>query len=69
MGNKVTSVRKIGFEDIKYLLVKGNKFIIINTLHEDDQECLIEGTTLPKDEVIIINKALKLGMWRQDKTF
>lgn len=59
MGNKVTSVRKIGFEDIKYLLVKGNKFIIINTLHEDDQECLIEGTTLPKDEVIIINKALK----------
>lgn len=59
MGNKVTSVRKLGFEDIKYLLLKGNKFIIINTLHEDDQECLIEGTTLPKDEVIIINKALK----------
>ena len=59
MGNKVTSVRKIGFEDIKYLLIKGNKFIIINTLHEDDQECLIEGTTLPKDEVIIINRALK----------
>ena len=28
-------------------------------MHEDDQECLIEGTTLPKDEVIIINKALK----------
>ena len=31
MGNKV-SVRKIGFEDVKYLLNKGNRFIIINTL-------------------------------------
>ena len=58
MGNKVNSVRKIGFEDIKYLLNKGNKFIIINTMHENEQDCLIKGTTMPKDEVVIINKAL-----------
>ena len=38
MGNKV-SVRKIGFEDVKYLLNKGNRFIIINTLDERDQNC------------------------------
>lgn len=58
MGNKPSSVKKIGFEDIKYLLARGNKFIIINTLHEDEQGCLIKGTTFPKDEVVIINKAL-----------
>ena len=57
MGNKVSSVRKIGFEDIKYLLNKGNKFIIINTMDEREQDCLIKGTTMPKDEVVIINKA------------
>jgi hypothetical protein len=58
MGNKPSSVKKIGFEDIKYLLSRGNKYIIINTLSELDQDCLIKGTTLPKQEVDIINKAL-----------
>ena len=58
MGNKTSTVRKIGFEDIKYLLKRGNKFIIINTLHENEQTCLIKGTTLPKEEVEIINRAI-----------
>ena len=58
MGNKTSTVRKIGFEDIKYLLKRGNKFIIINTLHENEQNCLIKGTTLPKEEVEIINRAI-----------
>ena len=58
MGNKTSSVKKIGFEDIKYLLARGNRFIIINTLDEREQECLIKGTTLPKDEVVIINKSI-----------
>lgn len=58
MGNKTSSVRKIGFEDIKYLLNRGNKYIIINTLHEREQQCLIKGTTLPREEVEIINKAI-----------
>ena len=57
MGNK-QSVRKIGFEDIKYLQSRGNKFIIINTLHETDQSCLIKGTITPKDEVTIINRSI-----------
>jgi len=57
MGNK-QSVRKIGFEDIKYLQIRGNKFIIINTLHETDQSCLIKGTITPKDEVAIINRSI-----------
>lgn len=59
MGNKPSTIRKIGFEDIKYLLQKENKFIIINTLHENEQQCLIKGTSTPRDEVAIINKALK----------
>lgn len=58
MGNKPSSVKKIGFEDIKYQLNRGNKFIIINTLDERAQECLIKGTTLPNEEVMIINKAI-----------
>jgi len=57
MGNKA-SIRKIGFEDIKYLNNKGNRFIIINTLHETEQSCLIKGTISPNDEISIINSAL-----------
>jgi len=57
MGNKV-SIRKIGFEDIKYLNNKGTRFIIINTLHETEQSCLIKGTISPNDEISIINSAL-----------
>jgi|TARA_B100000795_G_scaffold262659_1_gene240822 hypothetical protein len=57
MGNK-TSIRKIGFEDIKFLNRKGNRFIIINTLHETEQGCLIKGTISPNDEVSIINSAM-----------
>lgn len=57
MGNKV-SIRKIGFEDVKYLLNKGTRFIIINTLDEGDQACLIKGTISPTEEISIINKAI-----------
>jgi len=57
MGNKV-SIRKIGFEDVKYLLNKGTRFIIINTLDERDQECLIKGSISPTEEISIINKAI-----------
>lgn len=57
MGNKV-SIRKIGFEDVKYLLNKGTRFIIINTLDERDQTCLIKGTISPTEEISIINKAI-----------
>jgi hypothetical protein len=57
MGNKA-SIRKIGFEDIKFLNKKGNRFIIINTLHETEQGCLIKGTISPNDEVSIINSAM-----------
>lgn len=58
MGNK-QSVKKIGFEDIKYLQSHGNRFIIINTLHETEQSCLITGTITPKDEISIINSSLQ----------
>ena len=57
MGNKV-SIRKIGFEDIKHLLNKKDRFIIINTLDEREQNCLIKGTVTPSEEVNIINNAL-----------
>ena len=41
MGQKHSYIKKVNFEDIKQILSNPNKFILINTLKEDDQECLI----------------------------
>ena len=60
MGNKV-SIRKIGFEDVKYLLNKGTRFIIINTLDEREQNCLIKGTISPSSIYKKYEKLLSLG--------
>jgi len=55
--NSIKNIKKLNFEDMKYAI--DNKYIIINTLHENNQNCLIENTISPKDEVIILNKYLK----------
>lgn len=57
MGNKV-SVNKIGFADIQYIFNCNRDFIIINTLLENEQECIIEHTVTPENEIEIINKAI-----------
>jgi len=57
MGNK-PSVKKIGFEDIQYIFKCNKDHIIINTLSETEQGCLIKNTVTPKHEVEIINKAI-----------
>ena len=57
MGNTV-SVKKIGFEDIQYIFKSNKDHIIISTLAENEQDCLIKNTVSPKNEVDIINKAL-----------
>ncbi len=36
--------RYIGFEDVLYAILHPDKFIIINTLANNDQECLIQNT-------------------------
>lgn len=57
MGNR-HSVLKIGFEDVNYIRKKGDMFIIISTLRETEQKCLIKGTICPDEEVDIINTAI-----------
>ena len=58
MGNKVSVVKKIGFEDIQYIFNCNKDFIIISTLSENEQDCVINNTVTPKNEVDIINKAI-----------
>ena len=57
MGNTQT-VNKINFEDIQYLQKSGIKYLIISTLPENEQHCLIKGTIDPVNEVKIINNYL-----------
>jgi hypothetical protein len=56
MGNKTSQV-KIGFEDMQLRIQ--SKCVIINTLPENMQDCLIPTTTFYKDEESIINNLLK----------
>lgn len=57
MGNKV-SVKKIGFEDIQYIFKSNKDHIIISTLSESEQDCIIKNTVTPDSEVEIINRAI-----------
>ena len=62
MGNSssstsLSSIKKINFEEIQ--LASNNKdIIIINTLSDDDQDCLIDGTISTRAEVQILNECL-----------
>ena len=59
MGQKHSYIKKVNFEDIKQILCNSNKFILINTLKEDEQKCLISNTIDIKKEESIINSCLK----------
>lgn len=61
MGNKI-SVRKIGFEDVQYISNSTREHIIISTLAENEQDCIIKDTISPKNEVDMINKAIGRGL-------
>lgn len=56
MGNKTSQV-KISFEDMQYKI--NNKRVIINTMPENMQNCLIPNTVLYSDEESVINSLLK----------
>ena len=55
MGQSQSVSRKVNFEDIQYLLNKDNEFILINTLDEKEQSCLIKNTVSIENEVKYIN--------------
>jgi hypothetical protein len=55
------SIQKINFEDIQFVLKNKNSGILINTLREEEQECLIINTVNIHKEVELINHCLKNG--------
>ena len=55
--NSLNSIKKINFEDLQ-LAIKKNNYIIINTLNDNNQECLIKGSITPVQEVQILNEYL-----------
>jgi len=59
MGN-TSSTNKINFEDIQYSLYNKDKYILINTLEESCQECLLPNTVSPEKETAIINHLIQM---------
>ena len=61
--NSILNVKKYNFEDIQLARQSNGNVIIINTLDENLQECIIPGTTNINDEVAVLNQQLN-----KDKT-
>lgn len=51
-------IKKINFEDVIFAINHTNNYIIINTLLESEQECLIKNTVSIDQEEKIINELL-----------
>jgi len=60
MGN-AQSIRKINFEDIQIVIKNPESYLLINTLNEHEQNCLIKNTVSIHQEESLINKYLQLG--------
>jgi rhodanese-related sulfurtransferase len=56
-----TSINKINFEDIQYSLKNHESFILINTLGENEQDCILPNTIKPEVEIKLINKLIQNG--------
>jgi len=54
--NTINSIKRYNFEDMQTIIKSKN--IIINTLPENNQDCLIIGTTNINDEVRTLNDCL-----------
>lgn len=62
MGN-THSINKINFEDMKHAII--NNYIIINTLSENKQECLIYNTVMLHNEETVINNCIKNNLYEK----
>ena len=58
MGNS-QSIRKVNFEDIQIVLKNPELYLLVNTLTESEQNCLIKGTVSAIQEIELINNYLK----------
>lgn len=55
------STQKVNFEDIQYVIKNPEVNLLINTLNETQQDCLIPNTVGIHQEEVIINKLIKNG--------
>ena len=62
MGTQPSSMNKVNFEDIQWLIKKQKSYLLINTLAKEHQQCLIKGT-VPVDR-----EGRKLGRPRLCRT-
>jgi hypothetical protein len=60
MGNS-QSIQKINYEDIQHVIKNSEVHILINTLPENNQDCLIPNTININQEELLINKFIKTG--------
>jgi hypothetical protein len=58
MGNAQSSIQKINFEDMQTACKNPEIYLLINTLPESEQGCLVIGTVSAHQEEAIINKHL-----------
>lgn len=58
MGNS-QSIQKINFEDMQSVIKNPEIYLIINTLPESEQNCLIPNTIAPVQEETMINSFLQ----------
>jgi rhodanese-related sulfurtransferase len=58
MGNS-QSIQKINFEDMQSVIKNPEAYLLINTLSESEQACLIPNTMPPAQEETIINNLLQ----------
>jgi len=60
MGNSQSNI-KINYEDIQYVIKNTETHVLINTLSDTEQECLIPTTINPKKEEELINSFIQTG--------
>ena len=56
-----SNYQKIGFEDVQYAIKTPEQFLLINTLSEKEQQCLLPNTVTADQEETVINHYLKKG--------
>jgi hypothetical protein len=59
MGNAQSSIQKINFEDMQSACKNPEIYLLINTMPESEQGCLVIGTVSAHQEEAIINKHLR----------
>lgn len=59
MGNHQTKNVRINFEDMQHAMTTHPKYTIINTLPENEQQCLIKHTIPAQQEEVTVNRCIE----------